>query len=130
MRLERTAHHALGTNTGARTAPRFVMAAPLPMPLPPISAPALDMLDTTSDLCDGLAAIAGAKTVVLVSGEFVMACEVEGSVRSVVTHDVRADVHCRGHGRVAIWPWTRQHYGRPRAAETNADDRIGKAYQH
>lgn len=69
---------------------------------------ALDMLDTTSDLFDGLAAIAGAKTVVLVSGGFVMGREVEGSVRSAVSRGVRAGVRV-----YAIDPLGLQRVGGP-----------------
>ncbi len=67
-----------------------------------------DMLDTTSNLFDGLAALAGAKTVVLISGGFGMGREVEGSVRKVVSRGVRA-----GARVYAIDPLGLQRVGGP-----------------
>jgi VWFA-related protein len=66
------------------------------------------MLDTTSDLFDGLAGIAGAKTVVLVSGGFGMGSEVESTVRKVVSRGVRA-----GARVYAIDPLGLQRVGGP-----------------
>jgi len=69
---------------------------------------ALDMLKTTSNLFEGLEDIAGAKTVVLVSGGFGLGREVEGTVRNVVTRARRA-----GARVYAIDPMGLQRVGGP-----------------
>ena len=95
-------------NTGDDEAAEAMRDALKPFGAAEIRRAALDMLDTTSDLFDGLAAIAGAKTVVLVSGGFVMGREVEGSVRKVVSRGVRAGVRV-----YAIDPLGLQRVGGP-----------------
>ena len=69
---------------------------------------ALDMLDTSANLFDGLAGIAGVKTVVLVSGGFGIAKEFEGTVRNVVRRGMRA-----GARVYAIDPLGLQRVGGP-----------------